>query len=170
MAVLAELKRICLSDKPVYGESRHYVPGTTFVIIESTGFHLRNVLGNGCEWDEYERCLALQESQEALLRFVDEKNCESAFHLLVLPYMPPICLLEDCQFPGLGITIVQNDYAEKIFSNPLELSQHGLRADKQRIIVKMGNTKVLASLERKKVYTDLNRVLKIYILFDTLAG
>jgi hypothetical protein len=169
MAVLAESKRICLSDRPVYGESRHSIPGSKFVVIESRGFHLRRVLGNGCEWDEQEQCLVLQESQEALLRFVDEKHSESAFHLLVSDYWPPICLLDDCQFPGLGIAIVQNDYAANLFRNPLELSQHSLRADKQRVVVKMGDTEVVASLDRKKVYTDTIRVLKIEILFDPLA-
>jgi hypothetical protein len=167
LALLAEPQKICLSEELVYCESRHFTTRTKFVIIDSVGFHLHRVLVNGCEWDKCEQCLMLhpghpQESQEALLKFVDEKDGESTFYLLISNSIRPAFSREDWPLRVLGITIVQNNDAENLFSNALELSEHGLRAE-EKIIVKMGNIRAVASLERKLVYWDPIHILKVII-------
>ena len=167
LALLAESQRICLSEQLVYSESRQFTTSTKFIIVESVGFYLHRVLVNGCEWNKYEQCLMLpprysQESQEALLRFVDEKDHKATFHLLISNSTRPGCSQEEgWHFRILGVTIVQNDYAERLFSNALELSGHGLRAEEEKINVKIGNINAVASLERKLVYWDPIHVLKI---------
>jgi hypothetical protein len=167
LALLAEPQKICLSEELVYSESRHFTTSTKFIIIDSVGFYLNRVLVNGCEWNKCEQCLMLhpgysQESQEALLRFVDEKDGNSTFHLLISNSIrPAFSREEDWRFRVLGITIVQNDYAEKLFSNALKLSEHGLRPEEEKITVKIGNIRAVASLERKLVYWDPIHVLKV---------
>lgn len=167
LALFAEPKNICLSEGPVYCESRYFTASSKFVIVDSVGFLLHRVLANGCEWNKCEQCLMLHignplESQEALLRFVDEMDYESAFYLLVSNWIPPaFSREEDWRFRMLRITIVQNDYAEKLFSNASGLSQHDLRAEEEKITAKMGNIRAVASLECKPLYWDPIHVLKI---------
>jgi Heterokaryon incompatibility protein (HET) len=166
LALLAEPKKICLSEEPVYYESRSFTTSSKFVIIDTLGFHLHRVLVNGCEWNKSEQCLLLhpghpQEPQEALLGFANEKHCEFAFYLLISNSIPPGVSQEDWHFRILGITIVQNDYAERLFSNASEMSQHGLRAEEKSITVKMGDFRAVASLENKQIYWDPIYTLKI---------
>ena len=167
LALLAEPRKICLSEQPVYHESRPFTTCTKFVVIDSVGFHLHRVLVNRCEWDKHEQCFTIhprhpQESQEALLEFVAEKDGESTLYLLISNSMQPESPEEeDRPFRVLGITVVQNDYAEKLFSNALELSEHGLRVRDEKIIVKMGNITAAASLQQKLVYWDPIHILKV---------
>ena len=101
---------------------------------------------------------------------MDERDRESAFYLLISNLIPAASSREeDWHFPMLGITIVQNDYAEKLFSNASELSQHGLKAEEGTITIRMGNIRAVASLERKLVYWDPIHVLKIINSLDPFA-
>ena len=175
LAVLAEPKEICLSEEPVYLEQRFpsaYAATIKLVLIQSVGFHVQDVLVHRCEWNKGSQSLMLhsgirEEFQEALLRIVDEKEPESSFYLLVsnsliLPAI--ICAYpreEVWRFRKLGITVVGDNYAKKLFRDASGLPQQGVRTDEQKITVNMGKVTVAITLEQKQVYWDMIHVLTI---------
>jgi hypothetical protein len=175
LAVLAEPKEICLSEEPVYLEQRFpsaYAATTKLVLIESVGFYVQDVLVHRCEWNKGKQSLTLhpeirEEFQEALLRIVDEKEPESSFHLLVsnsliLPAI--ICAYpreEVWRFRKLGIAVVGDNYAKKLFKDASGLPQQGVQTNERNITVNMGKVTAEITLEQKQVYWDMIHVLTI---------
>jgi len=175
LAVLAEPKEICLSEEPVYFEQRFpsaYAAAIKLVLIQSVGFHVQDILVHRCEWNNGKQSLMLhsgirEEFQEALLKIVDEKEPESSFYLLVsnsliLPAI--ICAHpreEVWRFRKLGITVVGDNYAEKLFKDASGLPQQGVRTNERKITVNMGKVTAEITLEQKQVYWDMIHVLTI---------
>jgi hypothetical protein len=103
-----------------------------------------------------------------LLHFVDEKNSESAFCFLISPIRYSSLSLaenggktdDEKDFRRFGITLVENDHAEKLFNDAAELSRKPSDVHKRKIAVIMGNRQVIVSLERKLLYTDPVHFLK----------
>jgi hypothetical protein len=108
-----------------------------------------------------------EEFEEALLMIVDEKEPESSFYLLVsnsliLPAI--ICAYpreEVWRFRKLGITVVGDNYAKKLFADASGLPQQGVRTNERKITVNMGKVTVAITLEQKQVYWDMIHVLTI---------
>jgi hypothetical protein len=175
LAVLAEPKEICLSEQPVYLEQRStsaYAATIGLVLIQSVGFHVQDVLVHRCEWNKDNQSLMLrsetrEEFEEALLMIMDEKEPESSFYLLVsnsliLPAI--ICAYpreEVWRFRKLGITVVGDNYAKKLFADASGLPQQGVRTNERKITVNMGKVTVVITLEQKQVYWDMIHVLTI---------
>lgn len=175
LAVLAEPKEICLSEEPVYCEQRFpsaYAATTKLVLIQSVGFHVQDVLVHRCEWNKGKQSLMLhsgirEEFQEALLKIVDEKEPESSFYLLVSNslILPAIIYAhpreEVWRFRKLGITVVRDNYAKKLFRDASGLPQQGVRTNEREITVNMGKVTAAITLEQKQVYWDMIHVLTI---------
>jgi hypothetical protein len=139
-----------LSEVPVYREIRTVAATSKVILVESEGFQVQDVLVHRCDWSKDDQSLILhpeiaEEFQESLLRIVDERDEGSYFHLLVSNSVivpgnvwPLYSDSEYWHFRKLGIVVIQNDYAEKLFRNASGLPQQGLTIRKQNITANAG--------------------------------
>lgn len=173
LAVLAKKQKICLSEVPVYREWRTLDARSKLVLVKSIGFQIQDVFVHRCDWSKGDQSLMLhpeipEEFQESLLRIVDEKDRESRFYLLVsnsviVPdtILPPYSRTDYWRFRKIGIAVVRNDYAEKLFRSASGLPQQGLMTKEQNLTVNLGSVKAKITLEEKVVYWDIIYILNI---------
>jgi hypothetical protein len=173
LAMTAKRTKICLADKLVYRELRPPSARRKLVRVSTVGFKVQDVLLHQCDWRKDDQSLTLhpdmpKDIQKSIFRVVAEKDLQSHFCLLVSnsvvvpdatwPVDPD---LKQWHFRKIGMAVVQNDHAEKLFMNSSELSQQVLATVKKDMTVNVGNMKARITLEEREVFWDLIYVLEI---------
>jgi hypothetical protein len=173
LAMIAKRTKICLADGVAYRELRPPSARRKHVLVNTIGFKVQDVLLHKCDWRKDDQSLMLhpdipKDIQKSIFRVVAEKDPQSHFCLMVSNSVivpdatwPAESELERWRFRKLGMVVVQNDHAEKLFRDCSESSQQVLATAKKDMMVNIGNMKARITLEEKEVFWDLIYVLEI---------
>jgi hypothetical protein len=173
LAITAKRTKICLTDNVEYRQLRPPSTRRKHVLVNVVGFKIQDILLHKCDWIKDRQSLILHRDtpndiQRSMFRVVAEKDPQSHFCLLVSNSVivvdatwPVSSELEYWRFRKLGMEVVQNDHADKLFSDSSESSQQVGAAVKNDMTVDVGNMKARITLEEKEVFWDLKYVLEI---------
>ena len=179
LAAQASSQVICLSDVQAYREHRTPSARSKIIYLESTEFQVQDVLLSRCDWNWDDRSLMFQpdipgDFQEALVKIVSNKRPKSIFYLLLsnsivrrheMPSPQPQS--KHWHFRKPGITVVQNDLAERLLNDNNSLPQRVLEVDIKKLMIKTADGSVQVTLRENEVYWDLIYFLNITGIDET---
>jgi hypothetical protein len=163
----AKSEIIWLSDEQVFREYRAPSARSKVIYLESTEFQVHDVIHRRCEWNSDDQYLELRpdipvDFQEALVKVVANKRLENIFYLLISNSMVKPDNIPSSQpqskhwhFRELGIAVVPNDLAQRLFNEHEILPQQVLQVKAQQLTIKTIDGMVNVSLRENVFPWDL---------------